>query len=612
MCQGGICVSTDPSFNFTMLVSLPEGSFYAPGLTVPIVFQAQKPPCTPSSLYEQCLSPCSEVTSIECVQIPAVVEPVGALLVSNGIAVDVGAESYVNNASQTTTALPVHVQYRPLWPPLDDSSVHVEAPTVGLPLLPTNAELLQRTIGVNGPGGTQATEWQAPLGPGTYERAIVPDYPAFPVITSTVQAANDTFLSVQVNVDPAGQVAPGTVPAETLQVTNYDGSPLPAGYSVYLADSATLRRVSSMTTLTGQQASCSATEPCAPGNWCTSSTSSGVCQPLLVTIGAWTSKAAPTNLDVVVAPPPGSPVPYLADPVVTSLSEEQFPALPSPVVVSGSVVGPDRAPVVASLVIDSTASVGGTGGIIITSTDTTIAREQPFLHYATSAQTDGAGNYSVTLPPGTYDVFVAPVPGSNLAATSLTLEVAPALGPGPPVAAGKNLVLSLPGTMTGRATVADGRPLAGATVQALPAASLAASLVPTTADPRRWPRPGTTTTDATGAFALALDPGLYDVVVQPANGTGLPWVTLSGQTVFAGETTELLFGAPLSVPAPMVQDLLLHDPSDNPIIRAVVRVYASAASSKNPTQGAPAPMIEIGSWLTDTSGHVTMLLAPPR
>lgn len=232
---------------------------------------------------------------------------------------------------------------------------------------------------------------------------------------------------------------------------------------------------------------------------------------------------------------------------------------------------------------------------------------KPFMYYSTSAQTDAAGNYSVVLPPGTYDVFIAPAPGSNLAATTLTLEVAPTLGSGPPVAAGKNLVLSQPGTVTGRAIVADGRLLVGATVRALPAASLA----PTT-DPRRWPRAGTTTTDATGAFSLALDPGLYDVVVQPANGTGLPWVTLSNQTVSAGENTNLLFGAPITVPAPMVQPLLLHDPSNFPIIRAVVRAYAATATSKNPISGAPAPMIEIGSWLTDTSGHVTMLLAPPR
>jgi hypothetical protein len=273
------------------------------------------------------------------------------------------------------------------------------------------------------------------------------------------------------------------------------------------------------------------------------------------------------------------------------------------VTVSGALVGADGTPVAGSLVIDSTSGAGG--GIVTTDANDP---SQPFMHYSTSAQTDAAGNYSVVLPPGTYDVFIAPAPGSNLSATTIpSLEVAPALGSGPPVAAGKDLVLSQPGTMTGRAIVADGRLLVGATVQALPAASLA----PTT-DPRRWPRPATTTTDATGAFSLALDQGLYDVVVQPADGTGLPWVTLSSQTVFAGENTNLLFGAPITVPAPMVQPLLLYDPSNNPIVRGVVRAYAATATSKNPTAGAPAPMIEIGNWLTDINGNVTMLLAQPR
>jgi hypothetical protein len=622
-CQNGLCVSNASPFNFTVLVSLPESSLYAPGITVPILFPAAKPTCTSTpatALDENCLHACREPSPPECVQVPSAFEPFGGLIVEDSVFYASNATSYLTGQNQTS--LPVHAQFRPLWPPVDDSSVHVEPATIGLPLLPIDATSSQVGLTVSGPGGTLATEWRAPLAQGFYERYIVPDYQGFPGLSGAVSVAgDDSFFPLFSDVDPAAHPVGGAAPLESLPVTSESGESL-AGFSVYLRDQTTLRRVSSVTTLTDAPQTCSAsaidTRPPSPRNTCLpgftcvnvgTATSSPVpgCVPLLLSLDVWPATGAPQGLQVVVEPPAGSRgIPYKADPVVNATLNpgEVFPAMPPPVTVSGALVGPDGTPVVGSLVIDSTSGAKG-GGIVTTNPNDP---SKPFMYYSTSAQTDSAGNYSVVLPPGTYDVFIAPAPGSNLSATTITLEVAPALGSGPPVAAGKNLVLSELGTMTGRAMVADGRLLVGATVQALPAASLA----PTT-DPRRWPRSATTTTDATGAFSLALDQGLpYDIVVQPANGTGLPWVTLSNQTVFAGENTNLQFGAPITVPAPMVQELLLHDPSDNPLVRAVIRAYASTATAKNPTPGAPAPMIEIGNWLTDTSGHVTMLLAQPR
>jgi hypothetical protein len=174
----------------------------------------------------------------------------------------------------------------------------------------------------------------------------------------------------------------------------------------------------------------------------------------------------------------------------------------------------------------------------------------------------------------------------------------------PPVASGKNLQLAPLGILSGVATLADGRPLAGATIQAEPAVSLAA-----TVDPRRWPRQQTATTDAHGAFSMQLDPGTYDVVVQPANGTGFPWTTLSSQVVVGGETLVL---QPVVVPLPQVFDVVLHDPGDNPLVRTLVRAFKSASGATPSAPGTPPPMIEIGNGITDIEGHLTLLLAPPH
>jgi hypothetical protein len=461
-----------------------------------------------------------------------------------------------------------------------------------------------------------------------YASDIVPDEPSFPVLRLQGVAPGDVFVEQQPNVDPGGvpgtNVTPPTPPAESVRVAPPPDASL-GGFSVYLADATSGRRVSSLTTLPASEQSCTPfsgtpnalcsnkvfinPNPCPTGFICSSPSGAPgpVCVPLLLTLGGeWPVAGTPANLEVVVAPPSGAPIPYLSDPVTTALATEPFPSLPPPVTVSGTVVGPDLVPVAASLVIDSTPfNVGsGTGGIRTTNpTD----RSRRSMHYSTSAQTDASGAYSVTLPPGTYDAYVVPAPGSNLGATSVTIDVSPPLASEPPIATGRDVMLAAPGTLTGIARVADGRALEGATVEAVPAASLAP-----TVDPRRWPRAGRARTDATGTFTMALDPGLYDVIVEPAGGTGLPWVTLSGQQVTAGQATTLQQGKPVLVPAPQVFDLVLHDAGDNAIVHAVVRAYATAAGSTNPTAGAPAPVIEIGSWLTDTTGHFTMLVAPPK
>jgi len=581
-CSGGMCV-TNSSLDFTLVVSLPESSFFAPGMTVPI----------PSFASAAGLNPCGLSTSAfpeaTCFRIPQVVEPVGELLVENQVIVSANASgSYIDTTGNpdagtafTQWSLPVHVQYRPRWPiplpspsPSQPSVSPVEAASLGLPLAPTESTILATSFpGVGAPRGTTATQWRAPLAPGFYERDIVPDNAAFPVITDSIQVGNDEYSQ------PLTSVA-------AQQFTVNGGAQSLAGFVVYVRDATTLRRVSSSVTM-GTASSESIT---------------------LLTL----SLVAGPQFELVVAPPDGSPIPYLADPVPPGglgKGNESFPALPVPVAVSGTVVGADLASIQASLVIDSVGPSPSVGGIVTVLPPSQVPAA-PFLHYSTTAQTDANGHYAVTLPPGTYDVFVTPSTGSNAGASSVPLNVGvpitqPDGGTEPSIAAGKDLQAAALGFLTGIATIADGRPLAGATVQAQPAVSLAATAV----DPRRWPRAQTTTTDATGAFSMPVDPGTYDVVVQPANGTGFPWTTLSTQVVAPGKTLAL---PPMVIPLPQLMDVVLHDPGDNPLVQAIVRAFAPASGAVPATPGGPLPMIEIGSWMTDTSGHLTMLLAPPH
>jgi hypothetical protein len=590
-CSGGICVSNNGTFDFTLVVSLPESSFYAPGMTVPIASYTsavQSSPCAPFAPGTPL-----NLLAATCLRIPQVVEPSGAMIVEENVVKGVGANGpYIDVSSGVQWSLPVHTQFRPLWPPAGSNAspalVYVEAASIGLPLYPVDAMVIATPGFYPSPRGTPATQWRAPVAPGAYERDIIPENDAFPVVTSSPILASDTSDSTPISgLDVEIGDTAGT--ARTFTVSRGNGSL--AGFTVYLRDSTTLRRVSSLLPLQDD----------APSAY------------VLATVGEsplWSAGEART-LQVVVAPAAGAPIPYLADPIIGTdaigiavagqpFRNVSFPALPPPVAVSGYVTAPDSTPLQASLVIDSVPTTATVTGI------TTLNPNDPaqkFIHYSTTAATDAQGHYEVTLPPGAYDVFVTPVIGSNAGAASVPLAVGVPLTSAP-VAEGKGLQLPPLGTLTGVAILADGRPLAGATVQAQAAVSLAATL-----DQRRWPRAQTATTDAKGAFAMQVDPGTYDVVVQPADGTGFPWSSVSSQIVTAGKTLAL---APTIVPLPQDFDLVLHDPGDNALVRTIVRAFAPAIGATPASPGAPLPVIEIGSGITDASGHLTLLLAPPH
>jgi hypothetical protein len=166
-----------------------------------------------------------------------------------------------------------------------------------------------------------------------------------------------------------------------------------------------------------------------------------------------------------------------------------------------------------------------------------------------------------------------------------------------PVARGVTLVAAAQAPIQGTATLADGRPLVGATVVAHAAASLAAN--PATADARLWPRPVSTVTDSTGAFAMLADPGTYDLIVRPLDGTGFPWVTTSLGAVAAQPPPPALS---IQVPAPILVDMTLQDQGGNALVGAVVRAYGATPTT---TQ------IQLGTWLTDANGHFSMFVVPP-
>jgi hypothetical protein len=511
----------------------------------------------------------------QCVSLPPAVTVTGSFVVQSGV------ETCAGNTPDTGGAsLPVQVEFFPL----SSLAPVTSADAVSLPLLPV-VGLAQgsNSAPTLGPGHTPGTNWTAMVGAGLYEEDIVPidtTYPPERVQGQIAAGLPALALSTISSLDECGG---GTTSSQTtFTVTRADGGSL-AGFSTYLRDATTLRRVSSVASFVDG--------------------SSGTAT--LLTIGMWPPTSA---LQLVVAPPEGSPIPTYADNILvsqTQLNATTFPALPPPVTVTGEVDGPDGAPIDADLVIDSTApgSTGGqeNGGIAICvngdcSPPAYASTPRP-LAFSTGAHAT-AGRYSVVLPPGDYDVFIVPALGAAASATLTDLSVQ-WFANAPPIAEGKTLQAVAPATIAGIAKLANGSPLVGATVEARPSASLPGATPPI---PRtHWPRTWSALTDGTGAFTMAVDPGTYDVVVEPVGGTGFPWVTAVAKGVASGDT--LAFD-PIVVPAPILIDMTLQAADTSPAAGAIVRAFTTPASATY--------AIELGTWQTDDDGRFVMYVAPPQ
>jgi hypothetical protein len=117
------------------------------------------------------------------------------------------------------------------------------------------------------------------------------------------------------------------------------------------------------------------------------------------------------------------------------------------------------------------------------------------------------------------------------------------------------------------------------------------------------PRFAQTTTQGDGSFMLMLDPGGYVLRVEPPDGTRLPWVV---QSIVVGPTQVLV--PPIVVPAPVYAGVQLVDVGDNPIVNAVVRVFAVQAQGGAGTGTVEA--VEVARAITGSTGHYDVYLDP--
>ncbi|MBX3185407.1 MAG: hypothetical protein KF819_00265 [Labilithrix sp.] len=543
-CNGGRCdVGRGlPTYPFTVVVNVPDTSFYAPGRTF-LLPKSDFEPASATASPRACAPP--------CIQLPPLALTEGKYRVTSKAAADVGFPLVLDDG----TSLPVRVTDIRLEG--DGADFAIDG---GLPVDPLFAKSRRLRQSREGPF---EVFHQNVVPVGRYLRVLDPEPPYdayFPPVAREIAVAEplaDDFVlgAAETPLDDESGDTRRTLVRRTGGL---------AGWRVWLEDTRTSRRVSSIRTLSGTEA-----------------------EARLDTFrqNAQGASALRDGIRVVVAPPASwLGVPELRSELIggQGLRPLVYPALPEPATVRG---------------ILATGAQGDLTGVPATLTFTSDALRLPdgttqqLLVYKTSVSTDASGGFTTVLPPGNYDILIDPAEGTGFARSRERLDVTGSLAktftPKPRIVA------------TGRAVLTDERPLGAAEIFAMPSRFDASS-------PEPRPRPARTLTAPDGTFTLELDPGMYDLFVDPQAGTGYPRVVLTRKVLTASLETI----ADIRVPPPTRFSFTLRDfnltLSGNPIVRAIVRVFAAPQADPG---ARPPPAIEVGRAMTNEKGECEILLA---
>ena len=535
-CNEGRCDFGRPTFDYWAVVSVPDSSYYAPGRTFVLTskdFSAQPGAAAPGVT---CRPPL-------CVQLPELVAAEGKYRVTHD------ASKKVGFPLPEGTSLPVRVAFVPLVEGMED-----ETSTFGLP---ADALLTSSRVISKGKEKPQEVSYTDAVSVGRYVRIAYPEPPYdawFPPVMSQLSVSDaflDDFLLGATTTPLDDDTETGD--SRLASVTRAEGLD---GWRVWLIDSVTDRRISSIHTLKG-----------------------AAMDVRLDTFGQsrTASTALKDGVEVIVAPPESwLGVPRLQSRLVNGAGLESVPvpSLPAPATIKGVVAlgaGVALTGIPARLLFTSTRLRRG---------DNT---PDPLLHYTTTVSTDLTGHFSTVLPPGFYDVTIEPAEGTGLSKVKDTFDT---------IELAKTYFPPRRTTATGRAVLSDGRPLAEADILAVPSdIAVVGNAVK--------PRPARTRTARDGSFQLELDQGQYNFIVEPQSGSGFPRVVQLRS--FATGTADL---GEIQVAPPARLAFTLRDPSlnGNPILRATVRIFALA-----PGRGPPS--VEIGRAMTDENGKCEILLA---
>ncbi|HTJ84031.1 MAG TPA: Ig-like domain-containing protein, partial [Polyangiaceae bacterium] len=219
--------------------------------------------------------------------------------------------------------------------------------------------------------------------------------------------------------------------------------------------------------------------------------------------------------------------------------------------------------------------------------------------YRATADTDASGQIEVRLVPGTYAVTIVPsVPG---AATFYGDWVVTKDGGN-----GKGFQLAAQPQLGGTVHNPLGGILSDAPVVVTPALEGSTDYFTLAlGEPAAVTRELSSSLDATGSFAMPVDPGNVDVSVRLPADAGFPWIVVPRTQVLPSEQEPVHDLGTLEVPTPVVVRGAVTSPT-GAISLGVVRAWLAV----DPTLGASGPLVQIGEVVTDDAGQFFLPLPP--
>lgn len=258
-----------------------------------------------------------------------------------------------------------------------------------------------------------------------------------------------------------------------------------------------------------------------------------------------------------------------------------------PVAVDGKVASPDGNLLPSQLVIRSSELLGG--------------QLSGTASFKTSVETDGDGKFELALLPGKYDVIALPA-NDAYATTVDALTILSGEDQG-----GKTIEVQFKQALAGSATTATGQAAFDVPVSFTPTSPTASTFLKSELETAgSVSTSAAAVTNADGSFEVALDPGDYNLSLQPPPTSFLPWAVLSRLKVAAVETPSTS-NLGVTISHPVVMNGTVVDPQGSPIPDARIRVWLAPADPDPDDETQPG-VLQIAETVSDGAGRYTLLL----
>jgi hypothetical protein len=226
--------------------------------------------------------------------------------------------------------------------------------------------------------------------------------------------------------------------------------------------------------------------------------------------------------------------------------------------------------------------------------------------FKTSVQTDGDGAFTVKLLPGSYDVIAVPA-DEDYAVTRDELTILSGSDQG-----GKTIELERKQTLFGTAYAAQGGKAYGIPVLLSPTSPETVSFLENELGDGAAVSIGASAVTGSnaneGQFAVELDPGDYNLTLQPSPESNLPWAVISRLNISAVEGQSVP-NLDVTISNPVVLQGRVRDPSGAPIPDALIRVWlAPDNGNADESDNSEPSALQIAETTSDSSGRYELLL----